>query len=124
MNEYIKIFKALSDKTRLRILRVLLEANTKLCVCEITDSLQIPYYNVSRHLKELLNANLICEEKEGTFVMYSILNKKNGFTEKIIDLVKTIPEDEFKNDIALLKERLSLRVDGKCVIGLNKKGDR
>lgn len=39
MKEYAEIFRALGDKTRLRILYLLLTAEKELCVCELTDSL-------------------------------------------------------------------------------------
>jgi len=58
MKNYIKKLKCLGDKTRIRILKVIIESNIELCVCEIVDSLQIPFYTISKHIKELKNADL------------------------------------------------------------------
>ena len=75
MQEYLEKFKALSDETRLRIVHLLIEKNTPLCVCEFTDALEVPQYNISRHLKILKLAKLIEDEvvgvgrKFGTFVI-------------------------------------------------------
>ena len=71
MEEYkIKFFKALSDSNRLRILKML---QTKpLCVCEITNVLELATSTVSQHLKILKDAGFILEEKEGKWVNYLI----------------------------------------------------
>ena len=65
-----KIFKALSDLNRLRILKML---QTKpLCVCEITEILQLATSTVSKHLSILKEESFIIEQKEGKWVNYSI----------------------------------------------------
>ena len=65
-----KLFKALSDPNRLRILKML---QTKpLCVCEITDVLQLAASTVSKHLSILKEECFIIEEKEGKWVNYHI----------------------------------------------------
>ena len=66
----VKFFKALSDSNRLRILKML---QTKpLCVCEITNVLELATSTVSQHLKILKEAGFIVEEKEGKWVNYLI----------------------------------------------------
>ncbi|MDH5203360.1 MAG: metalloregulator ArsR/SmtB family transcription factor [Nitrospirota bacterium] len=121
MDKHVDIFKALSDNTRLRIMRLLIHAGRELCVCEITDSLQESHYNVSRQLKELKIAGLVREQKAGRWVLYSILKAKDKFQKFILHAVENIPEDIFITDLQRLKIRLSLRKDGKCVIGLKSK---
>lgn len=118
MKKYADIFRALSDTTRLRIMRILIEAGMELCVCEIMDSLQKSQYNVSRHLKELKVAGLVNERKTGRWVFYSITKTKEEFQKLILRSIASIPEDVFFMDIERLKLRLSLREGGKCVIGL------
>ncbi|OHD08498.1 MAG: hypothetical protein A2086_14780 [Spirochaetes bacterium GWD1_27_9] len=119
MKYYIKKLKCLSDETRIRILKVIIQSKTELCVCEIVDSLQIPFYTISKHIKELKNAEILSETKEGKFVLYSFVDKKDDFLNKIIDLIKSIPDEFFSNDIKLLEKRLSIRNNGKCVVGMN-----
>jgi len=65
-----EIFKALSDKNRLRILKAL--QSKVLCVCEIRELLQLANSTVSQHLKVLRESDFIIEEKEGRWVNYKI----------------------------------------------------
>jgi ArsR family transcriptional regulator len=75
-----KIFNALSDPTRLKILDFL--RNEEKCVCEITPHLKLPQPLVSRHLKILKNAGLLKRRKQGTWHMYSLTTPE---VSKIID---------------------------------------
>ncbi len=119
MEDYVIFFKGLSDKTRLRIIWLLMKANTRLCVCEIMDSLNENQYNVSRHLKSLKNAGFLKEEKEGRWVYYSLIDLKNRFQELILEAVSSLPEELFSEESERLKKRLTLRENGKCVEGMN-----
>jgi ArsR family transcriptional regulator len=65
-----KLFKSLSDSNRLRILKML--QLKPLCVCEITDVLQLATSTVSRHLSILKETGFIIEEKDGKWVNYMI----------------------------------------------------
>ncbi len=66
----IKIFKALSDKNRLRILLML--SRKSLCVCEIKEILNISVSTVSKHLSMLKDIGLVVDEKDGKWVNYMI----------------------------------------------------
>lgn len=70
IQKHEKIFKALSDKNRLRILKML--QKKPLCVCEITDLLQLATSTVSQHLSLLSDAGLIIGEKDGKWINYRI----------------------------------------------------
>ncbi|MBI4477597.1 MAG: winged helix-turn-helix transcriptional regulator [Acidobacteria bacterium] len=61
-------FKALADRTRLRILGLLL--NGEICVCHIHESLKVPQPTASRHLAYLRRAGLVETRKEGLRVYY------------------------------------------------------
>ena len=65
-----KIFKALSDVNRLRILKAL--QSKVLCACEIRELLQLANSTVSQHLKILREAEFIIEQKDGRWVNYKI----------------------------------------------------
>lgn len=67
-------FKALSDKNRLRIIKML--QVKPLCVCEITEILGLAASTVSTHLSILKNAGFIKDYKDGKWINYSI-NKEN-----------------------------------------------
>lgn len=75
MNNKTKIFKALSDINRLRILKAL--QTRTLCVCEIKKLLNLANSTVSQHLKILKQTGFIIEEKEGKWVNYSINPQPN-----------------------------------------------
>jgi ArsR family transcriptional regulator len=68
--ESTNIFKALSDKNRLRILKML--QIKPLCVCEITDVLQLAASTVSQHLSILKKDGFILEDRDGKWVNYLI----------------------------------------------------
>ncbi len=74
MRELTKLFKALSDPNRLRILKML--EIKPLCVCEITETLKLATSTVSKHLSILRDAGFIIDEKEGKWVNY-ILQTEN-----------------------------------------------
>ena len=70
MKESTKIFKALSDQNRLRILKML--QIKPLCVCEITEILQLAASTVSQHLSLLKKEGFIIEDRNGKWVNYLI----------------------------------------------------
>jgi len=72
MEKLVKIFKALGDKSRLRIVKML--QHKSLCVCEITAILGLATPTVSKHLSILKEAEIIKDLKNGRWVDYS-LNK-------------------------------------------------
>ena len=78
--ELERLFKALADRHRLRILNVLLQAGEAVCVCEFQPTLEISQPTVSHHLKQLVEAGILEREKRGTFAFYRL---KPGVLEKI-----------------------------------------
>jgi ArsR family transcriptional regulator len=64
------LFKALADRTRLRILGLLSEGDV--CVCHIHESLALPQPTVSRHLAYLRRAGLVLGRKDGLWVHYRL----------------------------------------------------
>lgn len=61
--------RVLSDLTRLRILMLLLQGN-ELCVCQLTDALQMVQPKISRHLAVLRENNILQDRKKGLWVFY------------------------------------------------------
>jgi len=64
------IFNALSDKNRIRIIKMLQKKS--LCVCEITAILKLAASTVSKHLSILRDAGLIRDWKDGKWINYEI----------------------------------------------------
>ena len=71
MRRMEKIFKALADRNRLRILKML--EIKPMCVCEVTSILGIAQSSVSRHLGILREAGFVTDEKVGLWVTYSLV---------------------------------------------------
>jgi DNA-binding transcriptional ArsR family regulator len=65
-----KVFKALADPIRLRILGLL--SFREMCVCEVMVALDLTQPNASHHLRILENVGLVKDRKEGKWVFYSI----------------------------------------------------
>jgi ArsR family transcriptional regulator, arsenate/arsenite/antimonite-responsive transcriptional repressor len=71
--ELERVFKALADRHRVRILNRLLAAGGEaVCVCEFEQILGLKQSTVSYHLKQLLDAGMIEREKRGSFAYFSI----------------------------------------------------
>lgn len=70
--ELERLFKALADRSRVRILNVLLNAGEPVCVCEFQPALGIAQPTVSHHLKQLVEAGLLEREKRGTYAYYRL----------------------------------------------------
>ncbi|MFO7654294.1 MAG: arsenite methyltransferase [Candidatus Krumholzibacteriia bacterium] len=66
-----RVFKALGDPTRLRMLELLLEQPRPLCVCEIHARFGLAQPTVSHHLRLLREAGLVQAERRGTWVYYT-----------------------------------------------------
>jgi len=78
-----KMFRAFSDRTRLRILHLL--GGGELCVCDIVAVLDVPQPKASRHLAYLRKAGLVAVRKQGQWGYYRLAPARNTFHEKILD---------------------------------------
>ena len=72
LGEMERVFKALADTTRLRILGLLLRG--EVCVCHIHESLRIPQPKASRHLAYLRRSGLVETRRDGLWVHYRLAN--------------------------------------------------
>jgi ArsR family transcriptional regulator, arsenate/arsenite/antimonite-responsive transcriptional repressor len=67
-----RLFKALADPTRVRILNLLLSSDDPVCACNLFPATGLAQPTVSFHLKKLLEAGLIRREERGTWAYYSV----------------------------------------------------
>ena len=72
IEELAEIFKALSDRTRLRLIKLLGESGGALCVNALAGRLGVTQSAVSQHLRVLRQAGLVRGERRGYFVHYSL----------------------------------------------------
>src|SRR5688500_9716776 len=71
--ELERVFKALADRHRVKILNRLLQAGGEaVCVCDLEDLLPLKQPTVSYHLKQLLEAGIVEREKRGSFAYFSV----------------------------------------------------
>jgi ArsR family transcriptional regulator len=80
-----KVFKALADPTRVRIVGLL--GTGEICVCHIHESLRLPQSLVSRHLAYLRRAGLVATRKEGLWVYYRLAARQPDVTGTLLDAV-------------------------------------
>lgn len=113
--QYTNTFKALSDTTRLKIVWLLSNIDSKVCVSEIMEVLCEQQYNVSRHLNILKKANIISEKKEGRWVYYYLNTKDDSFYAFLIDAIRSIPEKEMEAEKEKCKALLNLRNENKTI---------
>lgn len=109
------LLQAIADKTRLRILRILVALpKEEGCLCDLTDSLQEPEYNVSRHLKILRNAGLLSARKDGRWVYHRLSIEKA--VKPFYRLIAELPDADrtFSEDLKRFKDELSKRDNERC----------
>ncbi len=104
MRNFAKLFKALSDETRIRILKVLLEREC--CVCEVMQALDISQTRASRNLAVLYEAGFLKLRKDGLWSLYSI--DRDTMNEHLADLVQVVTK-ALKGNKALEQDRERLR---------------
>ncbi|MFJ8863777.1 ArsR/SmtB family transcription factor [Streptomyces sp. NPDC102451] len=69
-----RVFKALGDPVRLRLLSMIASRNGgEICVCDLTPAFELSQPTISHHLKLLKQAGLIDSERRGTWVYYRLL---------------------------------------------------
>lgn len=120
MKQFVEILQSLVDPTRLRIVRLLTDARKELCVCELVDALEVPQYNISRHLAILRRTDILSERKEGRWVYYGLSPKPNPFLRHLLSAIRSISEAELAKDKRELAKRFKIREGGKCLKGIQK----
>ncbi len=111
MKELTRVFKALSDEARLRILNLIFRTG-EICVCDIEAITGFTQTKTSRHLAYLRNAGLVDSRQQGLWMLYSLARPKNKEHEQLLDCLKTILQ---LNPVALRDAReLAKNIDKGC----------
>jgi ArsR family transcriptional regulator len=117
MDALVLAAKALADPTRVRILATLRQG--ELCVCELSDALDVAQSTLSTHLQVIREAGLVRTRKEGKWVYYAL----EPDAKRLLRAVFSYFTDELAGDAALkrdgarIKKRLAEREDGACCRG-------
>jgi len=105
------MFRAFSDRTRLRILCLLHEK--EFCVGDIVDILQVPQPRISRHLAFLRKARLVTVRKSGLWCYYSLTPAQTAFHRKLLSCLSNCFSEvpQIQTDLARAAE---IRNSGGC----------
>jgi len=105
MEETIKMFKALSDETRLRIYLLLLQG--ELCVCELVNILNMEQSRISHSVRILKEAGLVVNRREGKWIFYTVNPEieNNRMIQGLNNELK-LPKQDLKNITKCKKEKI------------------
>ena len=104
MRDLVKVYKVLSDESRLRVLNLLLEREC--CVCEVMQALGISQSKASRILSALYDVGFLKLHKDGLWSLYSI--DWDGMDAHLKDIVEATTR-AFKGNRVMVADRERLR---------------
>jgi ArsR family transcriptional regulator len=106
-------FMGLADRTRLRILNLLLRG--ELCGCDVQYVLDVSQSNVSRHLNYLKRAGLVLDRRDGYRVFYRLVEPNDRSSSLLFEYLRhAFAQDKtFSDDLKGLKAAIR---DGACTI--------
>lgn len=110
MKELTNIFKALSDETRLRILKLL--EHGELCVCDVVAALDMVQPKVSFHLRILKESGILKGRKDGKWMHYRIDDTDMFKRLLVLSVFERVPEGSLKEDRRRLSEFLKSKAEG------------
>jgi len=93
MKEFIRVMKALSDPTRVKILKIL--ERRSMCVCELQTALGSAQSTTSKHLKILEDAGLVGSIKDGLWANYTLADgRQSAYAASILGNLRHWMNDE------------------------------
>ena len=84
-----RIFRALDDPTRVRMVRVLAEASAPVCVCDFTATFELSQPTVSHHLARLRAAGLVTSSRRGLWAFYELNATMTAAARAAVELVRS-----------------------------------
>ncbi len=104
MREMVRISKALSDETRIRMLKLLLDKD--ICVCEMEEIFPLSESQLSRHLKMLMEAGVLKRWGGGKCIVY-VADKtdSNQYCHAVLELLS----NSYNDQKTVLRDREKLR---------------
>jgi len=110
-----EIFHVLGNRDRLRVFSLFLHSDGCLCACEVVDSLDLPQYQVAKHLYALKKAQLLDSKRDGRWAYYCLADDQE--VANLVDYLRGVmPRKLFVEELDRLQERLAMRKNGRCVI--------
>ena len=86
--ELAAVFRALADPTRVQMLRMLEDAGTALCVCDLTAAFEQSQPTISHHLAKLREAGFVHSEKHGIWAFYSLRQDMPPACRRALELLR------------------------------------
>lgn len=114
MQNILQIFKALSEETRLRILKLLEQG--ELCVCDLVAALDVVQPKVSFHLNVLKRSGFIKDRKQGRWIHYRLDDADFFKRFLILSVLERIETETVAEDKERLKEFLQSKTTGMKVV--------
>lgn len=87
LNYGMRVFKALSEEARVRILHLLMQ-NDELCISDLEHILEFTQTKTSRHVTYLKNAGLIGSRKKDQWTFYYVLDEAHEILNQILKFIK------------------------------------
>ncbi|MFP4393594.1 MAG: ArsR/SmtB family transcription factor [Desulfohalobiaceae bacterium] len=114
MQQAAKLFKVLSEVTRLRILGLLQYG--ELCVCDLMEVLDMPQSTVSRHLARLKECGLVQDRRSTVWSYYRLTEPDNELHSKVLQALgqELAQTGQFQNDRQSLQAFWARKKDGHC----------
>src|SRR4030067_2538812 len=100
VQELSGIFKALSDETRLKLLKIFEKG--EICVCDLVSVLNVSQPKISFHLNVLKEAGLIKDRKQGKWVHYSINDSDMFKRFLMLSVLERISDETMKENFSKL----------------------
>ncbi len=114
MRELVKVYKALADESRLRVLNLVLEREC--CVCEVMQALEISQSKASRILSTLYDVGFLKLRKDGLWSLYSIDWKEmDAYLKDILGATREALKDNKQMEMDRGRLRKAERVGPACV---------
>ena len=117
MDDVVRIFKALSDETRIRIIKLL--EHGELCVCDIGAALGMVQPKVSFHLGVLKNSGLLKDRKQGKWVHYSLDESEMFKRFLLLSVAEKVSDEEIEADKARLEAFLQSKDEDENVVPMS-----
>ncbi|MCH7394168.1 metalloregulator ArsR/SmtB family transcription factor [Acinetobacter dispersus] len=89
-------FKCLSDPTRLDILKLVIDRQN-ICVCELTEQLELSQPKISRHLALLRNLSILLDERKGQWVYYSLNPDLPEWAKSVLNIIANQNDETINN---------------------------
>lgn len=86
LEQALRLFRALGDETRLRLIERLREGEQ--CVCDLTDELEAGQSRLSFHLKTLKDAGVVTDRRQGRWIYYALNPEMFEVLEAIVGELK------------------------------------